>query len=104
MPTILQDELLFWTDTLGLGVFAASGASTGNSIHDLAKGASTGQGSKSLTFGMCAVCGMFTATFGGVARDLLLGSKPRILHSAAEMYASPALFGGIAFTATVRCV
>jgi uncharacterized membrane protein YeiH len=28
-----------------------------------------------------AICGMMTATFGGMVRDVTCRSKPRILHS-----------------------
>ena len=79
-----DDEWLFWTDTLGLGVFAANGAHTGFAhvprIH----------------FAAAACCGMFTATFGGATRDVLLRRPVRILHSHAELYAIPALLGGLA--------
>ena len=81
-----DDDWLFWTDTLGLGVFAANGAYIGFThtprVH----------------FGAAAACGMFTATFGGATRDVLLRLPVRILHSHAEIYAIPALAGGLATT------
>ena len=41
-------------------------------------------------------------TFGGLTRDVLLGRPPRILYSHAEVYALPALLGGLATTAMIR--
>ena len=41
-------------------------------------------------------CGMFTATFGGVIRDVLMSRPVRILHSYTDIYASAAL-GGACF-------
>lgn len=84
------DEWLFWTDTLGLGVFAATGAYSGFSL----------EGQK-LHFFACACCGMFTATFGGVMRDILIARPPRILYSHADLYAVPAFLGGCATTFVV---
>ena len=52
----VDDEWLFWTDTLGLGVFAANGAYAGCSA------------AHPLHFAGAAACGMFTATFGGGLR------------------------------------
>eukprot|EP01062_Namystynia_karyoxenos_P008337 TRINITY_DN12938_c2_g1_i2.p3 TRINITY_DN12938_c2_g1~~TRINITY_DN12938_c2_g1_i2.p3 ORF type:complete len:108 (+),score=31.42 TRINITY_DN12938_c2_g1_i2:584-907(+) len=49
--------------------------------------------------GICAACGMFTATFGGLTRDVLCAQpdgargRGRILHSRAELYATTALLG-----------
>ena len=51
---------------------------------------------------VCAICGMFTATFGGLTRDVLIRKPPRILHSYLEIYATPALAGGLATTAWLR--
>ena len=61
-----DDEWLFWTDTLGLGVFAASGAHKA----DIKGATSLG----------CVICGLMTATFGGLVRDILCGHPPRILY------------------------
>ena len=47
------------------------------------------------------VCGMMTASFGGVIRDLLCQQKPWIMHRESGLYASTALGGATAFvTAT----
>eukprot|EP00450_Noctiluca_scintillans_P002635 CAMPEP_0194490060 /NCGR_PEP_ID=MMETSP0253-20130528/9409_1 /TAXON_ID=2966 /ORGANISM="Noctiluca scintillans" /LENGTH=320 /DNA_ID=CAMNT_0039330643 /DNA_START=40 /DNA_END=999 /DNA_ORIENTATION=+ len=86
------DEWLFYTDTLGLAVFAANGAYIANSLDVRPH------------FMGCAACGMFTATFGGLTRDVLLGRPPRILYSHCELYAVPAFFGGCVTTAVTRLI
>ena len=78
-----SDEWLFWTDTLGLAVFAANGAYVGSTVSK-----------PPLHLLACAGCGMFTATFGGLTRDVLIGCPPRILYSHMELYALPAFMGG----------
>jgi uncharacterized membrane protein YeiH len=40
---------------------------------------------------------MFTATFGGVIRDVLMSRPVRILHSYTDIYASAALGGASAY-------
>lgn len=74
-----DDPILVWMDALGVGAFCVIG--TMNGIR------------RGLPALVCAACGMFTATGGGVVRDVLSQRKPRILHSYAELYASTALFG-----------
>jgi len=86
-----SDEWLFWTDTLGLAVFASLGAQVAASQEE-----------PRLNFGACAVMGMFTATFGGLARDVLCQKPPRILYATQEIYAIPAFTGGLACTAILR--
>ena len=86
-----EDEWLFWTDTVGLGAFAANGAYVGSSVSP-----------RSPHVGGAALCGMFTATFGGLTRDVLLRRPVRILHSHAEIYAAPALLGGAATALWLR--
>jgi len=86
-----SDEWLFWTDTLGLGVFAANGAYSGSQNSN-----------PRLHLMACAACGCMTATFGGVIRDILSGRPPRILYSRREMYGLPALSGGLATTLSLR--
>lgn len=83
-------EWIFWTDALGLGVFAASGAQTAAAFQP------------KLHIIACASCGMITATFGGLTRDVLLGRPPRILYSVLELYAMPAFAGGLACSAVLR--
>lgn len=86
----VDDEWLFWTDSVGLGVFAALGAQTAVFMP------------MRVHFGGCAVAGMFTATFGGLTRDVLCQKPPRILYPAREVYALPALCGAAACTALLR--
>ena len=84
-----DDGLVMWaSDTIGIGAFCVIGAQ--NAIR-------TGAGMHPL---VCVLCGMFTATFGGVTRDVLCARPPRILHSTAELYASTALLGATAYMAT----
>lgn len=85
-----NDEWLFWTDTVGLAAFAALGAHSATQVQP------------PIHFGACAVAGMFSATFGGLTRDVLCQKPPRILYSAREIYAIPALAGGAATTAVIR--
>jgi uncharacterized membrane protein YeiH len=83
----VDQDWIFFSDCLGLGVFTAVGAQ----IAD-ASGVNI--------FG-CAICGMITATGGGVIRDVLCQSRPRIFYSTngREIYALPALLGGFASSA-----
>lgn len=85
------DEWLFWTDTIGLAVFASNGAYAGYAFSG-----------HQLHFLACALCGMFTATFGGLARDVLCARPPRILYSQMELYAVPAFLGGCATVTAAR--
>lgn len=78
-----DDEWVFWTDTIGLGVFAASGAHKGD-----IRGA---------TFIGSIICGMMTATFGGVVRDTLCQQPARILYAHRELYALPAIVGAMSY-------
>ena len=57
---------------------------------------------RELHFAACAACGLVTATFGGLARDVLLRRPGRILCAHAEVYAAPAFLGGLATTAWLR--
>lgn len=77
--------LLFWTDTIGVGAFCVIGAQNG-----------IRRGMPAL---ISILCGMFTATFGGMVRDVLCRRQPRILHSNAEIYATTALYGATAYVA-----
>ena len=81
-----DDPFFLWGDALGVGAFAVIG--TMNGIR------------KGLVPLLCLVCGMFTATGGGVIRDVLSQRKPRILHSYAELYASTALLGSATYLTT----
>lgn len=81
----VDGPLLWWTDTLGIGAFAVIGAQNGirRHMHPLA----------------CIACGLFTATFGGVTRDVLVKKDVRIMHSHAELYATPAIIGSSTYCA-----
>jgi uncharacterized membrane protein YeiH len=59
--------VLWWGDTVGVGAFAVIGAMNGVRAAVPAV--------------VSAICGMMTATFGGMVRDVTCRSKPRILHS-----------------------
>ena len=70
-----------WGDAIGVGAFAVIG--TMNGIRG------------NSPFLISAVCGMMTATFGGLTRDTLLSRPVRIMHPYADTYAP------IAFTSAV---
>jgi uncharacterized membrane protein YeiH len=72
-------EALNWADALGVGASCVIGAQ--NAVR------------RKMSAAICISCGMCTATFGGVMRDVLCQRPPRILHSQAEIYASTALVG-----------
>lgn len=76
-------KLMFWTDAIGLGAFCSIGAQNGirKGFHPI----------------ICILCGMITATFGGVIRDVLTKRPPRILHSNSEIYATTALSGATVY-------
>lgn len=78
-------SLMFWTDAIGVGAFCVIGAQNGirKGLHPL----------------ICILCGMFTATFGGVIRDVLCRKNPRILYSQSEIYATTALTGATTYIA-----
>jgi uncharacterized membrane protein YeiH len=82
----VDQKWVFFSDCIGLAVSTAVGAQIGFD-HGVN------------IFG-CAICGMISATFGGVSRDMLCQSRPRIFYSASgsELYAIPALVGGFAST------
>jgi len=82
-----SDEWLFWTDTVGLGVFTASGAHVGNT--------------SGATFVGSIICGLMTATFGGIMRDTLCQQPARILFAHKEVYALPALAGATGYMVVI---
>ena len=77
---------LVWADAVGLVFFAVAGAR----IAD-ASGAGT------LT---AIVLGMMTATFGGLARDIIAGEEPSLLKH--ELYATAALVAAAGYIGLVR--
>eukprot|EP00045_Choanoeca_perplexa_P012273 m.133305 g.133305 ORF g.133305 m.133305 type:complete len:268 (+) comp15947_c0_seq8:66-869(+) len=87
-PSSTGARALDWSDTLGVAVFAIVGAR-----HGLSKG---------LPMLVCTLCGLMTATFGGMTRDVLCKAPPRILHAHAELYASVALATAMSYTLLTR--
>ncbi len=80
--------LLQMGDSLGVGAFATIGAMNGVRLGCLPV--------------VSVICGMVTATFGGLARDVLAGRPGRILHSFEEIYATTALGGASAYVLLSR--
>lgn len=70
-------------DGVSLGAFAVIGTQNGVRAK--------------LPLGITLVCGMMTATFGGLTRDILCQRPARILHAHADIYASTALAGSGAY-------
>eukprot|EP00588_Corethron_pennatum_P015584 CAMPEP_0194269110 /NCGR_PEP_ID=MMETSP0169-20130528/3326_1 /TAXON_ID=218684 /ORGANISM="Corethron pennatum, Strain L29A3" /LENGTH=309 /DNA_ID=CAMNT_0039010631 /DNA_START=149 /DNA_END=1078 /DNA_ORIENTATION=+ len=82
------DKILDSLDSVGLAAFAVIGAQNG-----IRAGTS---------MVISGICGVSTATFGGMTRDVLCGSPVRIVHSNAEVYAVPALVGATVYLAMKR--
>ena len=91
------EQALWWGDTLGIGAFSVVGAQAA---------ASVGMGPL-----VVPICGMFTATCGGLVRDVLCRRPPKLLYSAAQdspaaagtLYAPAALSGATVFS-LLNCV
>lgn len=78
-----RTRALLWMDAIGLALFCVVGTKIG-----LDSGVSP----------VIAVCmGVVTASFGGIARDVLCGSS--LVLSGAELYVTAALAGAIAYLA-----
>lgn len=75
-----QATLLIF-DSLGLGFFTVFGLQKGSGFD--------------LPPGICVALGTITGCFGGVIRDISLGSIPLIFQK--EIYASASILGGIAY-------
>lgn len=82
------DAVLDTLDAVGLSAFAIIGAQNGIRAG--------------MPMLVSAICGMVTATFGGVVRDVLCGRPVRIVHSTAELYASTALAGATVYLVSKR--
>jgi len=78
-----NDEWVNWGDAIGVGAFCVIGAMNG-----IRSG---------VPCAAAVACGMFTATFGGLVRDVLMQRPPRILHSYTDLYATTALSGAIVY-------
>ena len=81
------DGVLDTLDAIGLSAFAIIGAQNGIRAG--------------MPLLVSAICGMATATFGGLIRDVLCGRPVRIVHSNAEVYAPPALAGATVYLAAI---
>ncbi len=81
------DGVLDTLDAIGLSAFAIIGAQNGIRA--------------SMPLLVSAICGMATATFGGLIRDVICGRPVRIVHSNAEVYAPPALAGATVYLASI---
>lgn len=77
---------LNWMDALSIGAFCVIGANNG------LRGANGNP-----LVGI--VCGVFTASFGGIIRDTLCAMPARILHSHQDAYASITSMGASAYVA-----
>ena len=82
-----DDAWEFWWDALGSGSFTCVG--TMNGIR------------AGLPAPIVAMCGMFSASFGGLLRDVISRHPVRIMHAHKDMYALPAYVGSLAYQ-TVR--
>lgn len=78
-----RDAAVEAADALGLGAFAVLGAQAAQGL---------GHGA-----GACLACALLGATGGGVVRDVLTLTPPRVLSSKQELYATCALAGAAAF-------
>jgi len=74
-----SDRWIDQLDALGVGAFCVIGAQNGIRAG--------------VPCAAAVACGMFTATFGGVIRDVLVNRPVRILHSYTDIYATAALAG-----------
>jgi len=75
--------LLCVADALGMAAFSVLGAAA--ALQD---------GFSPL---ICCTCGLFSACFGGVARDVLCQRPVRILHAYKSIYGTPPLLGAATF-------
>ncbi|KAF0774967.1 hypothetical protein AaE_001333, partial [Aphanomyces astaci] len=80
--------LLEWGDAVGIGVCAVIGAMNGIRSD--------------CPMFISALCGMITATFGGLTRDVVLNQPVRILYSHAEVYAIIAFTGAATYLSMHR--
>lgn len=78
-------RILVWADAMGLAIFAVAGTGTALAAgaHPIA----------------AVVLGTFTATFGGIIRDILAGEVPLVLHR--EIYVTAAFLGAAAHAAAL---
>ncbi len=77
-----------WSDAIGMAASAAVGARIGLV--------------ESNNWAVGVLCGLVTATFGGIGRDVLCLVPPRALYAERSMYATPALLGSACFVLLFR--
>lgn len=79
----MESQFMYWMDSIGLGAFCVIGCQNGirMRMHPL----------------ICILSGMFTATFGGLLRDILCERHVKILRPTDELYASATLIGASAY-------
>ena len=77
-------------DAIGLGAFAILGTQKGVDMN--------------LGELICVLCGLGTATFGGVTRDVLCQQSPRIMYPHRTMYAGPAILGSIVYILLLKFI
>ena len=74
-----------WSDAIGMAASTVIGAHIGLQTTE-----------SSL---VAIISGVMTATFGGIARDVLCLEPPRALYAERSMYATPALLGAACYVA-----
>ncbi len=79
----VESRLLYFLDTLGLGIFATLGAQTGVEY---------GMGMWGTVF-----AGAVSGVGGGVMRDVLTDKVPGVFYRAGDFYASAAAIGALSF-------
>ena len=77
-----------WSDAIGMAASAVMGAHIGLV--------------ETQTWPVAVLCGLLTATFGGIARDVLCLEPPRALYAERSMYATPALLGSAFYVLLYR--
>eukprot|EP01060_Flectonema_neradi_P032313 TRINITY_DN510_c5_g1_i1.p1 TRINITY_DN510_c5_g1~~TRINITY_DN510_c5_g1_i1.p1 ORF type:complete len:279 (+),score=40.86 TRINITY_DN510_c5_g1_i1:56-838(+) len=80
---IKSDSTVFWLDSMGLGAFAVIGVQ--NALRS------------GLGVLPSVMCGVVTATFGGLVRDSLCRKPARILHAHDETYALAPLLASMSY-------
>ena len=83
-----EGDLLWWGDAIGVGAFSIIGAMNAcrMCVNPI----------------LAVVCGVITATFGGMTRDVVCGlpktsSRGRIFHSHSDIYATTAAVGASSY-------
>eukprot|EP01061_Rhynchopus_euleeides_P004029 TRINITY_DN13359_c0_g1_i1.p1 TRINITY_DN13359_c0_g1~~TRINITY_DN13359_c0_g1_i1.p1 ORF type:complete len:290 (+),score=93.69 TRINITY_DN13359_c0_g1_i1:388-1257(+) len=80
-----MDKFIFWIDSAGLGAFAIIGVQ--NALR------------RGLGAAPAVLCGVMTATFGGVIRDLLCNKPVRVMNTHHETYAAAPLSAAMVYIA-----